>query len=64
MILLKIPTANQNRLVLLYFIGVNKFYQRDTATVRVYVKDALNYPFMLQEYQRTVKDGIPCISFS
>jgi hypothetical protein len=43
------------KLLLLYFIGTNKFYNRDTALVRVYVKSALNYPFMLQEYNRTVK---------
>jgi hypothetical protein len=47
--------SGKSRLVLLSFIGVNKFYARDTATVKVYVKDALNYPVMLQEYQRTVK---------
>ena len=28
---------------------------KDTAVVKIYVKDALNYPVMLQEYQRTVK---------
>jgi hypothetical protein len=48
-------SANQ-KLVLLNFIGTNKFFNRDTAVVRLYVKSALNYPFMLQEYQRTVKD--------
>jgi hypothetical protein len=47
--------SGKSRLVLLNFIGANKFYARDTATVRVYVKDALNYPVMMQEYQRTVK---------
>jgi hypothetical protein len=44
------------RLVLLNFIGTNKFFNRDTVVVRLYVKSALNYPFMLQEYQRTVKE--------
>ena len=48
-------SANQ-RLVLLYFVGTNKFFSRDTAVVKLYVKAALNYPFMIQEYQRTVKD--------
>jgi hypothetical protein len=47
--------SSKSRLVLLNFIGVNKFYAKDTAVVRVYVRDALNYPVMLQEYQRTVK---------
>jgi len=44
------------RLVLLNFIGTNKFFNRDTVVVRLYVKSAMNYPFMLQEYQRTVKE--------
>jgi len=44
------------RLVLLNFIGTNKFFNRDTVVIRLYVKSALNYPFMLQEYQRTVKE--------
>jgi hypothetical protein len=52
---IKDDSANQ-KLVLLYFIGANKFFNRDTALVKLYVKSALNYPFMLQEYQRTVKD--------
>ncbi len=44
------------KLVVLYFIGTNKFFIRDTAIVKLYVKAALNYPFMLQEYERTVKE--------
>lgn len=47
--------SSKSRLVLLSFIGVNKFYAKDTAVVKIYVKDALNYPVMQQEYQRTVK---------
>jgi hypothetical protein len=46
----------KQKLVQLYFIGTNKFYIRDTVLVKLYVHDALNYPFMLQEYQRTVKE--------
>lgn len=45
----------KQKLVLLNFVGMNKFFAKDTAVVRVVVKDALNYPVMLQEYQRTVK---------
>lgn len=52
---IKDSDSGKQRLVLLNFIGVNKFYAKDTAVVRIYVKDALNYPVMLQEYQRTVK---------
>ncbi len=43
------------KLVLLYFIGTNKFFIRDTTVVRLYVKAAMNYPFMLNEYKLTVK---------
>lgn len=40
----------KERILLLSFIGTNRFMVRDTAVVRVIVKDALNYPFALQEY--------------
>jgi len=45
----------KQRLVLLNFVGINKFFIKDTATVRLYVRDAMNYPLMLQEYNTTVK---------
>jgi hypothetical protein len=45
----------KQRLVLLYFIGTNKFFIRDTTLVRVYVKEAMNFPLLLQEYTQTVK---------
>ena len=48
-------TARQ-RLLTVSFIGVNKFYNKDTATVRIYVRNALNYPQRIEEYTRTVKD--------
>lgn len=38
------------------FIGADKFFNRDTATVRVIVRDALNYPFRITEYDKTVKE--------
>jgi hypothetical protein len=44
------------KLVVLYFIGANKFFIRDTATVKLYVRAAMNYPFMFQEYERTAKE--------
>ncbi|MEO6915066.1 MAG: hypothetical protein ABI151_04930 [Chitinophagaceae bacterium] len=44
------------RLLQLSFIGVDKFFNRDTATVRIYVRNALNFPQREAEYQRTVKD--------
>ena len=43
------------KFVLLSFVGIDKFYNKDTANVRVYVRDAINYPVMLQEYNRTLR---------
>ncbi|MFI5193492.1 MAG: hypothetical protein ACHQD7_05525 [Chitinophagales bacterium] len=52
---IKDTDSGKQRLVILNFVGINKFYAKDTAVVKIYVKDAINYPVMLQEYQRTVK---------
>jgi hypothetical protein len=41
----------RSRLLLLSFVGANKFNIRDTAIVRVVVRDALNYPLAKQEYE-------------
>jgi hypothetical protein len=46
----------RQKLLLLYFIGTNKFFIKDTMVIKVFVRSALNYPFMLQEYSRTVKE--------
>ena len=40
----------------LSFIGATKFKNRDTAIVKVIVKDALNYPLSVEEYNQTVKN--------
>lgn len=48
-------TARQ-RLLSVSFIGINKFYNKDTAVVRIYVRSALNYPQRIEEYNRTVKE--------
>lgn len=46
----------KQRLVQLYFVGTNKVFIRDTAVIRIYVKDALNYPFMVDQYNSVVKN--------
>jgi hypothetical protein len=46
----------KQRLLTLSFIGVNKFFSRDTAVVRIYVRDALNYPKRTMEYDKLTKD--------
>ncbi len=44
------------KILYLSFIGSNRFMVRDTAVVKVIVKDALNYPFALQEYTLAAKN--------
>lgn len=46
----------KTKLLLLYFVGTNKVFMRDTAIIRIYVKDALNYPYMVQEYNAIQKN--------
>lgn len=48
--------SGKTRLLVLYFVGTNKMFQRDTAVVRIYVKDALNYPYAKDDYENTLKD--------
>ncbi len=53
--LAKETDQNKEKMVQLYFIGTTRFGIKDTTTIRVYVKDALNYPFTLAEHQQLVK---------
>lgn len=46
----------KERLLILSFIGTNRFMVRDTAVVKVIVKDALNYPFALQEHRLATRN--------
>jgi len=48
--------SSKLKVVLLSFIGANRFMLKDTAVVRIIVKDALNYPLALQEYQQAAKN--------
>lgn len=43
------------RVVNLSFVGANRFMLKDTAIVRIVVKDALNYPLAVEEYNKQVK---------
>jgi len=45
----------KQRMLLLSFVGINKFFNKDTAVVKIYVKDALDYPLALNEFNFTVK---------
>lgn len=44
------------KILLLSFVGTNKFQVRDTAVVRIIVRDALNYPLSFEDYNITVKN--------
>jgi len=48
--------SSKQKLLQLYFVGTNKIFMRDTALIRIYVKDALNYPYMLEDYNQSVKN--------
>jgi hypothetical protein len=43
------------KLVVLSFVGANRFMLKDTAIVRIVVHDALNYPLALEEYNKEVR---------
>ncbi|TWI85094.1 hypothetical protein IQ13_0249 [Lacibacter cauensis] len=44
------------KVVRLLFVGADKFRNKDTAVVRVVVRDAINYPLKKQEYDKLVTD--------
>ena len=47
--------SNENskqKTVVIKFIGVDKFFNRDTATVKVTVNESINYPVWLAEYTK------------
>lgn len=44
------------KVVYLSFIGANKFMSKDTAVVKLIIRDALNYPIAFQDYQLAVKN--------
>ncbi|WP_132055038.1 hypothetical protein [Pseudocnuella soli] len=44
------------RVVTLSFIGTTRFQSRDTANVRLIIRNALNYPLAKQEYDQVVKN--------
>jgi hypothetical protein len=46
----------KERVLVLSFIGSTKFQARDTAQVRLVVRDALNYPLAKEEYSQVVKN--------
>ncbi|MBO9573698.1 MAG: hypothetical protein J7497_16035 [Chitinophagaceae bacterium] len=47
--------SSKVKVVVLSFVGANRFMVKDTAVVRIVVKDALNYPMALDEYNKQVR---------
>jgi hypothetical protein len=46
----------KQKLVTLSFVGINKFFIKDTAVVKIYVKDALDYGVALISYNKIVQN--------
>jgi hypothetical protein len=44
------------KIVMLNFIGTTRFQVKDTASIKLIVRDALNYPLATQEYNQVVKN--------
>jgi hypothetical protein len=44
------------KVVNLMFIGTTRFQVKDTANIKLVVRDALNYPLAIQEYNQVVKN--------
>lgn len=44
------------RVLTLSFVGANKFMNKDTAIVKLIVRDALNYPLAVQDYALAVRN--------
>ncbi|HUQ65810.1 MAG TPA: hypothetical protein VM101_06635 [Flavitalea sp.] len=47
--------SSKVRVVNLSFVGANRFMLKDTAVVRIVVRDALNYPLAMEEYNKQAK---------
>jgi len=47
---------NKSKTIDVSFIGTTKFGVRDTAVVRLIVRDALNYPIALEDHKQTVRN--------
>ncbi len=47
--------VNQKSLII-NFIGTDKFFNHDTATVKITVKQSINYPYRLIQYDKISKD--------
>ena len=51
-----VKESEKEKSVSLYFVGNTKLQTKDTAVIKLIVKDALNYPIAVEEYNQTVKN--------
>lgn len=51
-----VKESEKEKAINIQFIGSTKFQARDTATIRLIVRDALNYPIALTEYNQTTRN--------
>ncbi|MEO7767411.1 MAG: hypothetical protein ABIS01_08300 [Ferruginibacter sp.] len=49
---------DRQKLLELYFVGTNKFSTRDTAIIHVYVRENINYPQRVLEFEKLRQDVI------
>jgi hypothetical protein len=54
--LVKDSDSGKVKIIQLYFVGTNSFNAKDTATVRLIVREALNYPLAREEHLQVVKN--------
>ncbi|MEO7119889.1 MAG: hypothetical protein ABIY62_02265, partial [Ginsengibacter sp.] len=48
--------GNKQKTLEIDFIGTDKFFNRDTAVVKIQVKQSINYPFSITQYNKIVAD--------
>ncbi|MEO8765714.1 MAG: hypothetical protein ABI416_15545 [Ginsengibacter sp.] len=53
---IKDDEADKQKTLSVKFVGVDKFFNRDTATVKILVKQTINYPFRLMQFNKISKD--------
>ncbi|MEP6951893.1 MAG: hypothetical protein ABI863_21570 [Ginsengibacter sp.] len=53
---IKDDEQDKQKVLDIIFVGVDKFFNRDTASVKIRVKPTINYPFRLMQYDKVFKD--------
>ncbi|GAC1379648.1 MAG: hypothetical protein NVSMB45_02000 [Ginsengibacter sp.] len=53
---IKESDAEKQKTLIIIFIGVNKFFNKDTATIKINVKETINYPHRVLEYEKMKAD--------